>query len=90
MGVPGYNRDMFVRRKKNASGSVSVQIISKWRGEYKVVYTVGSARERKDIERLVHDMYEITYQLPRSHKRCTMMLGMTDEQRRLWEIMQMA
>lgn len=43
---------MFVRPKKNASGSVSIQIISKSRGKYKVVKTLGSATTRQEIERL--------------------------------------
>ncbi len=43
---------MFVRPKKNASGSVSIQIISKSRGRYKVVKTLGSATTRQEIERL--------------------------------------
>jgi transposase len=43
---------MFVRSKKNRSGSVSIQIISKARGRYKVVKTLGSATTRQEIERL--------------------------------------
>jgi len=43
---------MFVRPKKNRSGSVSIQIISKARGKYKVVKTLGSATTRQEIERL--------------------------------------
>jgi transposase len=43
---------MFVRPKKNASGSVSIQIISKSRGKYKVVKTLGSATTQQEIERL--------------------------------------
>ena len=43
---------MFVRPKKNASGSVSIQIISKSIGKYKVVKTLGSATTRQEIERL--------------------------------------
>jgi transposase len=43
---------MFVRSKKNRSGSVSIQIISKARGRYKVVKTLGSATTRQKIERL--------------------------------------
>jgi transposase len=50
---------MFVRRKKNKSGSVSVQIISKWHGTYKVVHTVGSAREDEAIERLINDAHNL-------------------------------
>jgi transposase len=43
---------MFVRPKKNASGSVSIQIISKARGWYKVVKTLGFATTRQEVERL--------------------------------------
>jgi len=43
---------MYVRPKKNASGSVSIQIISKSRGKYKVVKTLGSATTQQEIERL--------------------------------------
>jgi len=43
---------MFVRKKKNKSGTVSVQIIDKSSG-YKVNKTVGSSRDEKEIERLV-------------------------------------
>lgn len=43
---------MFVRLKKNASGSVSIQIISKARGKYKLVKSLGSATTQQEIERL--------------------------------------
>jgi len=43
---------MFVREKKNASGSVSIQIISKEKGRYKVVKTIGSATVLQKIEEL--------------------------------------
>jgi len=43
---------MFVREKKNASGSVSIQIISKEKGLYKVVKTIGSATVLQKIEEL--------------------------------------
>jgi len=42
---------MFVRKKKNQSGSVSVQIISKSNG-YKVVKTVGCAKNAETLQRL--------------------------------------
>jgi hypothetical protein len=42
---------MFVRKKRNASGSVSVQIIDKTHG-YRVVQTVGSAVHPDEIARL--------------------------------------
>ncbi|MFW6364763.1 MAG: hypothetical protein ACOCZ4_02025 [Bacteroidota bacterium] len=40
---------MFVRTKKNKSGSTSIQIISKARGKYKVVKTIGCATTRQEI-----------------------------------------
>jgi len=43
---------MFVRKKPNKSGSVSVQVISK-DGDYRVVKTIGSARDPDEIERLI-------------------------------------
>jgi transposase len=43
---------MFVRKKKNASGSVSVQIVDKSRG-YRVFKTLGAASDPEEISRLV-------------------------------------
>jgi transposase len=44
---------MYVRRKKNPSGIVSVQIIDKSSGNYKMVKTIGSSAEANEIARLV-------------------------------------
>lgn len=41
---------MFVRKKKNKSGSLSIQIISKNRGKYKVVKTIGCAKTKQEEE----------------------------------------
>ena len=43
---------MFVRKKPNPSGSVSVQVIDKSSG-YRVVKTIGTARDPQDVQRLV-------------------------------------
>lgn len=43
---------MFVRRKKNKSGSISVQIISKQHGQYIVFQTIGCSKDPDDIEKL--------------------------------------
>ena len=43
---------MFIRRNKNRSGTVSVQIIDKSRGSYRVVKTVGSGRTEEEIKLL--------------------------------------
>lgn len=40
---------MFVRQKKNKSGSVSVQIISKARGKYQLIKSFGSSTDPKTI-----------------------------------------
>jgi hypothetical protein len=44
---------MFVRKNKNRSGSVSIQIVSKARGRYRVVKTVGCGTQRHEIDRLI-------------------------------------
>lgn len=44
---------MFVRRKPNKSGLVSVQVIDKSRGKYNVVKTIGSSKDPSEIERLI-------------------------------------
>ena len=43
---------MFVRKKKNKSGSTSVQIISKSKGHYKVVTTIGSGNTDQELQKL--------------------------------------
>jgi transposase len=44
---------MFVRKKKNKSGSQSIQIISKNRGKYKVIKTIGCAKTGREEELLM-------------------------------------
>ncbi len=52
---------MFIREKKNRSGSVSVQIISKDRGKYKVIKTIGSASSDQQIATLLYQAkHELT------------------------------
>lgn len=43
---------MFARKVKNRSGSVSVQVISKEQGRYRVECTVGTSSDPEEIERL--------------------------------------
>jgi len=43
---------MFIRKKHNKSGSISVQLISKSSGKYKVVKTIGSSKSEQEIEKL--------------------------------------
>ena len=49
---------MFVRKKKNQSGSVSIQIISKTSGKYKVVETIGCSSNDYEIEILIKQANE--------------------------------
>lgn len=42
---------MFVRQKRNKSGTISVQVIDKTKG-YRVIKTLGSSREPEELERL--------------------------------------
>ena len=44
---------MYWRKKKNKSGVVSVQIIDKSSGKYKVIKTIGSSAIEADIDKLV-------------------------------------
>ena len=45
---------MFLREKKNKSGSISIQIITKERGKYRVLKTIGCGRSEQDITRLTY------------------------------------
>jgi hypothetical protein len=45
---------MFIREKRNSSGSISVQIISKSSGKYKVVKTIGSSSNEQEILKFVY------------------------------------
>jgi hypothetical protein len=42
---------MFLRKLKNRSGSISVQIILKANGKYKVVKTIGTGSSEQDIQK---------------------------------------
>lgn len=46
---------MFVRKKPNKSGVISVQVISKINGKSKLIKTIGSSREPQEIEALVKE-----------------------------------
>ncbi len=43
---------MFLRKKKNVSGSISIQVISKAKGKYKVLKSIGAGNTKKEIEKL--------------------------------------
>lgn len=58
MGVARLFLGMFIRKLKNRSGSQSVQIISKARGRYKVIKTIGSGKTEQEIQKLVFLAHE--------------------------------
>lgn len=43
---------MFIRKKPNKSGAISIQIIDKSSGNYKVVKTIGSSKNSEEIKQL--------------------------------------
>ncbi len=52
MGVASLFLSMFLRKLRNRSGSISVQIISKAHGKYRVIKTVGSGDSEQEVEKL--------------------------------------
>lgn len=58
---------MFVRRKRNKSGVVSVQIIDKSSGKYSLYQTVGSSKDENEIALLVKKGNKIIQQLSGQH-----------------------
>jgi len=45
---------MFIRKLKNRSGSISVQLISKSQGKYKVIETIGCGNTEQEVEKLYY------------------------------------
>ena len=62
MGVSHYFYNMFIRKKKNRSGTVSVQIIKKIDRINKVIKTIGSSSDPAEIDLLYH---KALYEMPR-------------------------
>lgn len=50
---------MFVRKKKNKSGSVSIQIIDKSSGKFKIIKVVGCASKEQQQKDLIQQAYEL-------------------------------
>jgi len=44
---------MFVRKKPNKSGIISVQVIDKSSGKYRVKKTIGASADEKEVEQLI-------------------------------------
>jgi hypothetical protein len=52
MGVASLFSCMFIRKLKNRSGSISVQIIYKASGKYKVIATIDSNSNEQELQKL--------------------------------------
>jgi len=46
---------MYVRKKKNPSGVISIQVIDKSHGKYKVLRTIGSSSDVHEVESLYQE-----------------------------------
>ena len=54
---------MFIRQKKNNTGSISVQVIDKSSGKYCVLKTIGSSSDKAVIKNLVAKARQYIYSL---------------------------
>jgi hypothetical protein len=59
---------MYIRRKKNKSGTISIQIIDKSSGKYQVVKTIGSSYNLKEVQELEEKARYELIQLTRQPK----------------------
>ena len=46
---------MFIKKKKNRSGTISIVVAEKTKGSYKELVTIGIAKDANDIDSLVND-----------------------------------
>lgn len=60
---------MFIRKKKNRSGNISVQIIQKQHGKYIVIKTLGTSGDEEEIDRLYKQAQEA---IPRLFNQITL------------------
>ena len=60
---------MFIRKKKNRSGNISVQIIQKQHGKYVVIKTLGTSGNEQEIDRLFKQAQEA---IPRLFNQITL------------------
>lgn len=58
MGVPEKIVIMFLRKKKNPSGVISIQVIDKSKKKYKVLKTIGSSSDPKEIDILLNNGHQ--------------------------------
>lgn len=54
---------MFIRKKKNKSGSICIQIIQKRNGKYNVVKTIGSSYNQEEVDSMYQQAQEVILRL---------------------------
>ena len=52
---------MFVRKKKNKSGIISIQVIDKSSGKYKLIKTIGSSSNENEVKSLYNKGKDYIY-----------------------------
>jgi hypothetical protein len=62
---------MYIRKKQNKSGSISVQIISKTGRKYKVVRTIGSSASKEEVQNLINTAKQELERLQRNQRLFT-------------------
>ena len=76
---------MFIRKKKNKSGSVSIQIIDKSSGKFKVLKIIGYARDEHQQKELLQQAYEL---LPSLNKQNQIEFTYTEDELFLKQLQQ--
>jgi len=74
---------MFVRQKKNKSGSTSVVVVRKEKGRYKLVKTIGSSSDPQEIESLCRQGKEW---IRRQTGMADMFADVEGKSREMWEV----
>ena len=59
---------MFIRKKKNKSGSISIQIIDKSSGKFKILKIIGCANDEHEQKELLQQAYELLPSLNRQNR----------------------
>lgn len=59
---------MYIRKKKNKTGSVSIQIIDKSSGKYEVIKTIGCAADEQQQKDLMQHAYELLASLTKQSR----------------------
>lgn len=76
---------MFIRKKKNKSGSVSIQIIDKSSGKFKILKIIGSAHDEHQQNELLQQAYQL---LPSLNKQSQIEFTYTEDELFLRQLQQ--